>query len=46
MNFKPLGTAGTGSVLGEYYLTFFYMFEPLDMAQQLMDGLVFASYYQ
>jgi hypothetical protein len=25
---------------------FFYMFEPLDMAQQLMDGLVFATHFQ
>jgi hypothetical protein len=30
MNLKPLGTAGTGSVLGEYYLRFFWIFEQLD----------------
>jgi hypothetical protein len=27
MNMKPEGTAGTGSVLGGYYLSFFFHFE-------------------
>jgi hypothetical protein len=46
MILKPLGNAGTGRVWEEYFFIFFSIFEPLVKAQQLMDGLVFATFFQ
>jgi hypothetical protein len=45
MNLKPLGNIGTGSVWEEYFFIFIFFFEPLVKAQQLMDGLVSATFF-
>jgi hypothetical protein len=40
-------TTGTGSALGLHLFDLFiFIFEPLDMAQPLMDELVIATHFQ